>query len=167
MAELPLTYFLKELLSNPIRQRNGASFPWDDVGDDIGVIATTDANLVFELSAYESTHTGGVVRIDEVRYQELKKNSNSTEYGRRCASRTQSQLVADQPHQWLVSDPAAVAVSAAQGKSDVFRFEAPVMKKAMETVSVPETHAAEAVPAAPTVSPSKVVRRGRANKPSA
>lgn len=82
MSDVPTYFFLKELLSNPIWLPNGKQAPWEPVGDDTGVIATNDANIIFHLSNLAAQHVGGVVKIDEAGYLNGKKNSNGSELPR-------------------------------------------------------------------------------------
>ncbi len=77
MSSVPTTYFYKELLSNKAYLPNGKTPNWEPVGEDCGVLATNDANLIFHLSNLAQRHVGGVVKIDEAQYSEAKKNSSA------------------------------------------------------------------------------------------
>lgn len=75
-------YFKKELVSNTLKDRKGAVVPFEELGDNTGVIALnseTHADLIADLMAVKGTR--GVCVIDQGVYEWLKKNrpKNSSE----------------------------------------------------------------------------------------
>lgn len=68
-----MTYFIKEVLSNPIRLPNGTKINWIDVGGDVGVLETNSADLISELKNAEARHVGGVYEIEKDKYDDLIK----------------------------------------------------------------------------------------------
>lgn len=75
MSEVPTQYFYKEILSNKVWLPNGKLPAWEAVGNDIGVLATNDAFVIFHLTSLSHKHVGGIVKIDEAAYQDAKKNA--------------------------------------------------------------------------------------------
>lgn len=73
MPEIPLQYFLKELPENPLYLPTGQKVPWEIVDSDTGILATQDAGLIFQLANCVSQRRGGVVKIEQGRYEELLK----------------------------------------------------------------------------------------------
>lgn len=73
MPDIPTQYFLKELPDQPLYLPSGQKVPWEVVNGDVGILATTDVGLIFQLSNAAADHRGGVVKIEEAQYQELLK----------------------------------------------------------------------------------------------
>jgi len=69
-----MRYFLKELVSNKLFLPNGARVPFEDVGDDTGILATSDGFIISEMEKAIHRHVGGVIEIDQAQYEDLKKN---------------------------------------------------------------------------------------------
>lgn len=69
-----MTFFKKELFSSKLHLPSGHLVVFEEVGDDMGVIATEDAFLINELKKAQERHVGGVVEINAQQYTELKKN---------------------------------------------------------------------------------------------
>lgn len=149
---MQMQYYMKELLSNPLRVPNGIHIPWDDVGGDTGVIATMDAGIIFQLSNFANSQTGGIVKITEQQYSDLKKNSNLT----RSAELSNSRQPRFEASQWPLNDPVEVARSAALGVNMPVQD---VMVQAPVKAAVPVTQ--EAKVDQPKISPSTLVKRGR------
>lgn len=74
MPSIPFQYYLKELPDQPLFLPSGQKVPWDVIDPETGVFKTDDAGLIFQLSNAAANRVGGVVRIDEAQYEELKKN---------------------------------------------------------------------------------------------
>lgn len=70
-----MKYFLKELVSKPLKLSTGNTIEFEDVGGDMGVIATDNGFLVGELEKAHENRVGGVVPIDQEQYDDLKKNA--------------------------------------------------------------------------------------------
>jgi hypothetical protein len=69
-----MRYFKKEIVSRPINASWGGRIQWQDIGGDVGVLQTDDERLIHELSQAAQNGRGGVVEIDEVTMEGLKKN---------------------------------------------------------------------------------------------
>lgn len=125
MSSVPTTFFLKELLSNPVWLPNGRQAPWEPVGDDLGVLATQDANLIFHLSNLAQRHVGGVVRIDEAKYQDIKKNSTGNVSPRRL-EREAISAATPAPSLSQLSPAPAAAPAAVVGNSEPAPLQVPI-----------------------------------------
>lgn len=75
MSDVPTKHFKKEILSNKVWLPSGKSPQWEPIGNDTGVLATNDANLIFHLTNLAHKQVGGVVAIDAAEYDAIKKNS--------------------------------------------------------------------------------------------
>lgn len=73
------SYFIKEILSNAIRLPSGRKVPWEPVGDDVGVLATNDPQLISELETASRRGVGGVRQVDLRGYEDAKKKSTAEE----------------------------------------------------------------------------------------
>lgn len=67
-----MNYFRKEILSNRIVLKTRQP-QWESVGNDEGALATDNEDLIRELGEMADRGRGGVVRISEEEYEELKK----------------------------------------------------------------------------------------------
>ena len=71
----PPKFYRKELISNRLSLPNGRHVQFEKVGDtDTGVLGTTDPLLSAELDKAADAGRGGVVKITESEFQDLKKN---------------------------------------------------------------------------------------------
>jgi hypothetical protein len=75
MSEVPTQYFYKEILSNKVWLPNGKLPAWEPVGNDVGVLSTNDAFVIFHLTSLAHKQVGGIVKITEGAYQDAKKNA--------------------------------------------------------------------------------------------
>ena len=72
-------FVLKEQpAQNPIRWSDGSAIAWEMVANDIGVFATEDPARISELSLLIEKRMGGVAKIDEAKFEHLKKNPKFT-----------------------------------------------------------------------------------------
>lgn len=70
-----MRHFYKEQpFANKINWSNGSSIAWEIVGDDLGVLATEDAQQISELDALIQQRRGGVASIQQDQFDSLKKN---------------------------------------------------------------------------------------------
>lgn len=70
-------YFKKIVLTTELRLSNGKPIPWVPAGWNVGVLETSDALTISELSKYAEEQKGGVTIIDKATFDDLKKNSAS------------------------------------------------------------------------------------------
>lgn len=78
-TSIDTAYFIKEIVSNPIRLPSGRKVPWEAVGDDVGVLATNDPQLISELENAARKQIGGVSKVDLAGYEDAKKKSSAEE----------------------------------------------------------------------------------------
>jgi hypothetical protein len=71
--------FVKELVSNPIRLPSGRPVPWEDVGDDTGVLSTNDPSLITELENAARRQVGGIRLVTAAEMEDVKKKSTVEE----------------------------------------------------------------------------------------
>lgn len=74
-------YFKKELISNRVRTASGDAIPFEDIGGDCGVIAVDDDDPVGHefyttLSEKAAKRRGGVIKITQAQFDELKKKTS-------------------------------------------------------------------------------------------
>ena len=69
-------WWIKELLNNPLRVPAGFKVEFEDVGGNVGVLATDDGYLNSELQAAFDRKVGGVYEISKEKYESLKKNNS-------------------------------------------------------------------------------------------
>jgi len=69
-----MRFYRKEVLSNKLYiKATGAPAPFEDIGDDEGILSTDNPVYTNELDLAASKHIFGIIPIDEATYQELKK----------------------------------------------------------------------------------------------
>lgn len=73
-----MRYFKKELLSNPVWLPSGGKFPFDNIGNNEGVLATDDLILVTEAERAMAAHRGGIIEITVEEYDELIKKKQDS-----------------------------------------------------------------------------------------
>lgn len=78
-----MTYFLKELLNNKLRLENGVPVTFEDVGGNMGILATEDQSLITQLKTAELRSVGGVYEIEKDKYDNLKKKVGTASLSRR------------------------------------------------------------------------------------
>ena len=76
---VPTRYFVKEIVSNPIRLKSGRPVPWEEVGDDTGVISTNDPSLIEELESAAKRQVGGIRAVTLEEFEDVKKKSGAEE----------------------------------------------------------------------------------------
>jgi hypothetical protein len=120
-------YFKKVVLTTKVKLSSGKDIPWENVGWNIGVLATEDSKLIKELSAFSKEGKGGVLSITEADYTELKKNLPQP-------SRPLKQLQVSAPEPKLRAKPADSAKSSSPAaavapESKVEKVDQPVTAK--------------------------------------
>lgn len=73
-----MRYFLKELVSSPLYLSSGAQLKWESAVNDQGILATEDGYILSQLDSAIRRRVGGVLEIDQARYEQEKKNSENT-----------------------------------------------------------------------------------------
>lgn len=79
------SFYLKELVQQPLYLPNGMKVPFEDIGGSYGLLATEDPTLVSELNKAVKSHTGGVIALNEAEYNEWQAKKKAS------ASSSQSQ----------------------------------------------------------------------------
>lgn len=74
MAKTEKSYFKKIVVTSPLRLSTGKKVGWTVVGNNIGVLETSDALEVKELTACAKENKYGVQLIDAATFEDLKKN---------------------------------------------------------------------------------------------
>lgn len=124
--------FKKELVSRPIYTSKGHPIPFQDIGDDIGILETNDPLLVSELDALIRRGGKGVVEIKTDEEWEAQKKMASDRALFRQRSRPRFDAIRiDNPQ---VARPANVAPKIADPSVPVVAVEEPV-GKALEVPS--------------------------------
>jgi hypothetical protein len=97
-----MRYYKKELLSTRLYLPNGGTARFTDIGLDTGILATTDPYIISELDKCAARSVGGVSKIDQALYEELKKNNLA-----RLQSQSSSpdSLLPNNPIHQLLSSP--------------------------------------------------------------
>lgn len=80
-----MNYFFKELTRNKLNLPDGRKVTFEELGNGNGILATDDTFIISELRNVIRQHIHGVSEIDEVQYDELKKNSRVTPSQRKPA----------------------------------------------------------------------------------
>jgi hypothetical protein len=76
--ELPpkkLRYFIKEVLSTKVWSTKGYQIPFDDIGEDTGLLITDHVGLLEELDIAIARKRGGIREIDGSEVEEVKKKA--------------------------------------------------------------------------------------------
>ena len=68
-------FFLKELVNNKVWSTKGYPIPFEDIGDDMGLLVTNHPGLIEELEIAISRKRGGVSEIAESEVEEVKKKA--------------------------------------------------------------------------------------------
>jgi len=76
------SYFHKVALTTRLRLSDGTPVSWTPVGNNVGVLETSDEKIISELDALIARGIGGVTRIDKKAFDDAKKNS-SKNWGRK------------------------------------------------------------------------------------
>lgn len=71
----PYRYFLKELISNKVWSTKGYAIPFEDIGDDTGLLVTNHPGLIEEIEIAISRRRGGIREILESEVEEVKKKA--------------------------------------------------------------------------------------------
>lgn len=69
-----MRYFKKAIVSTKLYMANGAPAPFEPVGDEHGVLATENSDIIIEMERAMAHQRGGIENLTEGEYQELKKN---------------------------------------------------------------------------------------------
>jgi len=148
-----MRYFLKELVSNKLFLPNGARVPFEDVGDDTGILATSDGFIISEMEKAIHRHVGGVIEIDQAQYEDLKKNprkpARSLNYR---DEREMRRVVQDLQRQLDAARGAAAAVKQQEAARPAQEPSAPVVVP--KTIPRPPTRRAAAARRQEDQSPS-------------
>ena len=150
-----IRYYLKEVLSRPLRTKSQIAIPWNDAGDDCGWLETNDPRLIAELDAAVAKRIGGVRSVTKEDVIDAKKK----------ASERQSFIAKNGPH-WSGSpridnqSPFPTAKRAGSGEDPGRQFDPSIP---MQNTAAPEPVGA------PLEIPSNVpaAKRQRAPKPKA
>lgn len=159
MADKPQTRrFLKELVSRTLRSSKGWPILFEDIGDDTGILETTDPFTIRELEAAITSQRGGVKEIlTEEDWEAAKKKANEREQYRQRVRPMSEQLVRLEPKRRVASpatgsalppDP-SLPVSTPIGKPIEVPETLPIMPK--RTNRRPKAVTAEGAPATPPV----------------
>jgi hypothetical protein len=70
------SYFHKVALTTKLRLSNGNPVSWIPVGNNVGVLETSDETTISELNAMIERGIGGVTKIDKKKFDDAKKNSS-------------------------------------------------------------------------------------------
>lgn len=82
---MSMTFWYKELVSNPFIVR-GAAVPFEPLDGNRGVLAVDDAKnptLVAELSAAAQKGRGGIVKLSQDKFEEVKKKHPLRPFGKK------------------------------------------------------------------------------------
>lgn len=73
MSTPTVRYYVKEVLSTQVWLSYGKQAPWEPIGDDTGILSTSDAQMIHDLENLRARGVGGIVLIDEAQYNAKKK----------------------------------------------------------------------------------------------
>lgn len=99
MSDKPQTRrFLKELVSRTLRSSKGWPILFEDIGDDTGILETTDPFTIRELEAAMLARKGGVHEVlSDEEWTEAKKKATEREQYRQRVKPLSEQLVRLEP----------------------------------------------------------------------
>jgi len=80
-----MRYFIKQLVSNPIYTPGGTQVPWEEIGDDSGLLCTEHPILIKTLEDAMAHRRGGVREISEEQIEEYKKKASEAQSRRDSA----------------------------------------------------------------------------------
>jgi hypothetical protein len=140
MADKTFAYFRKIVLTTEIRTSDGKPIAWENAGWQTGVLKTSDAKLISELTQFATSQRGGVTVIDEATYEDLKKNSGQKSPRQQPVMARASIPQPSTPPQSPKEQSAKSSSSAAAGK-----------KPAVERTEKPATATGVFPPDAPSV----------------